>query len=240
MSNRNKREPGAPVLCAYCNYRTANSREHVFAKGLFIPTPNPPIIVPACSECNSGYGDGCHRKMTLDEEYFRQVLVMVEGAERHPVAAKILYGPAQRVFSRSPGLRLSFLKATREELVLNESGELIETASFVPEWERVQRVLKKITRGLFYHHMQRAMNVETALTVRCPIDEQAFANVIRELQDFSHVGPIGLGEQGAVIYVGARSSEQSDDTMWLFNFYRVFSVYAMTVSRKTAVEWGSA
>ena len=178
--------------------------------------------------------------MSMDEEYFRQVLVSIDGAERHPVASKILSGPAQKVFDRSPGLRASFLKTTKEMLVANKFGILEPKTSWTPEWDRIDRVLKKITRGLFYHYQKRRMDIETAVLVRSRLDQQTLDTLAKDMDSANHVGPMGLGEKGAVIFAGARTSDTCNDTMWLFNFYQVCAAFTMTLSRETAIKWGSA
>jgi hypothetical protein len=160
MPPRPPREPKAPELCAFCGYNEANTREHVFAKSLF--------------------------------------------------------------------------------LVANRSGILTPATSWTPEWERIDRVLRKITRGLFYHYMKRRMDVETAVIVRSRLNQETFDALAIDMKSANTLGPIGLGEKGAVIFSGARTSEACDDTMWLFNFYQVFGAFTLTLSRATAIKWGSA
>jgi hypothetical protein len=59
-------------MCAYCGYRVATDREHVFPKSLYPESKASSrvqrLTIPSCNECNNGWSD--------DEAHFRNVLAL--------------------------------------------------------------------------------------------------------------------------------------------------------------------
>lgn len=114
--------------CLYCD-GAPDTREHVPSR-IFLDTPFPPElpIVGACNECNNGF--------SMDETYVACLVEAVvagttePGKMRRPTIAKIL--------RRSKKLRAR-LDAARQE----NGGQ----TSFMPEVERVRKVMVKLARG---------------------------------------------------------------------------------------------
>jgi hypothetical protein len=244
MSNRDKRAQQQPrsrrgkaapptELCVYCGIRPAVDREHVIARCIFDVVPDPPIIVPTCVECNSGRGDGVDRKMSMDEEYMRQVLGAMQGVEDHPVGRKLVEGPVRRCFDHSPALAVKFLKTTSRVWARNQQGILSPALTWVPEWHRIERVLRKIVKGLFFHFMKRRLLSDSVIKVKAQLNQELQYLILKTVMDLSHIGPLELGN-GAVIIVGGRAAAEADDTVWLLHFYGCYSVAMWTTSKANA------
>lgn len=218
-------------LCIYCGIRPATDREHVFARGLFRPVPNPPILVPACDECNKRRGDGGPRDMTLDEEYFRQTICSLDGSERNPVAAGLIDGAVKKCFDRSPKLASSILSTVKLQMVPNSVGVLAPAITWKPDWSRIDRVLTKIGKGLFYHFMGRRLPSDAVVEVMSRMDQQTFDLIAKIINDANHIGPIQMGNR-TVIFAGGRNSADADETVWLLNFYDTYGAAVWTTSRR--------
>src|SRR6266849_6567270 len=142
-----------PQLCVYCGIRLAIENEHVIGKVFYVRPPKHGITVPSCAACNRGRGDGGTRDLHLDEEYMRNVLCLAQGTQDHPVVDALLTGRVTRSFRRRSGkLRASVLKTIRFTERRGKDGlfEPYSSPFIRPDFSRFQRVLRKITRGLYY------------------------------------------------------------------------------------------
>jgi hypothetical protein len=140
-------------LCVYCGIRPATDNEHVVAKVFYFKSSKEGITVPSCAHCNRGPGDRGTRDLHLDEEYMRTCLCVAEGAKDHPVVDALLTANIARSFRRRPGgLRRYLLKGTRLTERKGTDGIFQPYSSpfFRPDFSRFQRVLRKITKGLYY------------------------------------------------------------------------------------------
>lgn len=86
-----------PTICMYCGKETERSgrnREHFIPRGLWEgPRTNWTLTVPAHKTCN---GD-----CAVDDEFFRDVVVAMNGADKHPEARRLIGGKVTRSYERS-------------------------------------------------------------------------------------------------------------------------------------------
>jgi hypothetical protein len=192
------------------------------------------ITVPTCRECNSGRGDGVDRDMALDEEYTRTILCMMEGATRHPVANQLLHEKVFKSFALRPGLRQSLAKTMELVTGRTETGILVPNVpTFQVDWTRVNRVLRKIGKGLFYQFMHRPLPTDAVVEVWPFLDQPTFEIFAKIIMDASHVGPFVLGDR-TVIFAGGRNTPDAVETAWLVNFYQMFGACVYTMSAEHA------
>jgi hypothetical protein len=115
--------------CVFCG-GTPGTRDHVPSKAfLDDPLPEQLPIVEACEACNQGF--------SLDEEYLACFLEAVLAGSVNP--EKITRQKAKRARSRNPRL-VSRLEAS---VRLDDDGTMI----WIPEIDRVQKVVLKLARG---------------------------------------------------------------------------------------------
>jgi hypothetical protein len=112
------------------------------------PRPHNLIKVPACGPCNNG--------RSLDDEYFR--LVVAALSDDSPQSMALL---RQRILPRArehPALIISFLKGRRMIHVKSPGGIRVGRRPQVKiELPRIQAVIDKIVRGLFFKHTGRRL-----------------------------------------------------------------------------------
>ncbi len=145
---RQRVEASTPMkgnACAYCGAVGARlEREHVFPKCLYPPSSRARsnvqlLTVPACAKCNSSWTD--------DEAHFRDMLTI--SGEPNAVVLEN-WETVLRSFSKVDG------QHRRRELAehmrpVSIDGQLRHRV-FPGKDDKVRRILRKIVRGLCYHH----------------------------------------------------------------------------------------
>jgi hypothetical protein len=142
--SRTRRQAGQP--CVYCGVAPGTTQDHVPPKGLF-PQPRPDLIkVPCCEACRS--------TQSLDDEYFKNMLVMRHDVASHPAAARLL-DSVHRAFTRPEGrgLTTALLKTVREvEIRTLGSGLCLgQGATYQADVHRLDAVMRRTVRGLYFH-----------------------------------------------------------------------------------------
>ena len=119
--------------------------EHFVPKGLWEKghRPNGMRTLPAHKTCNGAYSE--------DNEYFRDVFVLDDGAQRDPAAARVQQGALQRKIEQKPGSIAKVLKNLGLKLVQTKSGIYIGLQpGFEINHEQIARVLVNVMKGIFY------------------------------------------------------------------------------------------
>jgi hypothetical protein len=135
-------------LCAFCSKRKATTRDHIPPKCLYPESIRPGlnlITVPSCPECNN--------ELSGDEEHFRNLIVT--GGGRNLIVDE-LFKKVLRGLERAKGnYKLKdMLAAIKKQKLKIGGGKEKESYIIYPHKDRAFcRVMRKIGRGLFYHHM---------------------------------------------------------------------------------------
>jgi hypothetical protein len=135
-------------LCYNCG-TAASTKDHVPPRCLFPKNNRSQLItVPSCAECNQG--------TSFDEQYF---LVTLTSRRDHNPAQLAVW--EQRVLPQLQekdfeGLRKSLLSDTRLIWLPSHKG-FDETPIVRVDMTRVNRVIKKTARGLYYHELGRPL-----------------------------------------------------------------------------------
>ncbi len=132
-------------LCYLCGTKVADTKDHLFPSGLFNrPLPNNlPQRLPACGECNNA--------LSSDEEQFR--VFLASGMAFETKAGFRVWTERIRPDLKGARPRLKPLIQSQIKLarVLSESGALLgHTLIQEMDRETVNRVLRKIARGLYF------------------------------------------------------------------------------------------
>lgn len=137
----------------------ATTRDHVPPRGIFSkPYPKNLLTVPACQRCNEG--------SKLDDEYFR---TMVAAASRDSAQSKLLL--AQKIIPgvrEKPALAIQILKASVWKHVTTKDGKTERIPELTIEVSRIQRVIEKIIKGLYWKHIGEKFPSD------CSIDSYTF------------------------------------------------------------------
>lgn len=213
MKKRKKREIGK---CVYCHQVRLLTNDHVPPKNLF-PKPRPTnlITVPSCSPCNEGF--------KLDDEYFRQVIRLGVDPNDFPIVVEVIHklGVNQKIGIAK--YMLSNLNPRDGSVNLDRS--------------RVERVMERVIRGLYFHHVQQTLSPATELRIwftcfgdALPIDIE-LANLLDHLNS-QRLYRIG---NGIVSYRCILDSDEAESSAWHFCFYQKNEVVGVTVPGRQAL-----
>lgn len=142
------------LKCVLCGKRLATTRDHIPPKCLFGSKGNrPPYLptMPACKTCNLGTSG--------DDEFFRLFLAANHEASQHPTV-KRLHDPIIRSLARpqARGFTNSFLSQIRNVTIKSPGGLYLGEAPGLPiDHSRLQRIIEKVVRGLFFHEYDKKL-----------------------------------------------------------------------------------
>jgi hypothetical protein len=139
-----------PQTCVLCGQRPPTTMDHVPPKVLFVP-PRPRLItVPACQICNGGASEA--------EEKFRVYVSVRDGVNTLASMDFWKQGGLRTVKNNNRLLR-ELTSGTPLFLRSPSTGRFESLRTF--KWPRTAHdpVIKKITRGLYYHHFGSALLV---------------------------------------------------------------------------------
>lgn len=143
-------------ICSICGVRPATSKDHIPFEGIF-PDPKPInlITVPACDECN--------RSTSLDEEYFRAVIT--PALHNNNLATQLVVQKIIKRFRKKPALLQAIMRNSRRVDVHSEGGIYLCTLPAIRcDPNRIQTVIAKIIRGLFWYETKTVLGVDYRVT----------------------------------------------------------------------------
>ncbi len=199
--------------CIYCGEQRELTRDHVPPRCLFSkPRPNDLVTVPCCEACN--------RELSKHDEYFRIAITTGIDRDKFPKenadsvrAINSLARPASQGFAR-------FLLQNYEP----------NPSRFTFDAFRIEIVLYRITRGLFYHHRNIRMPGTIAFAFRM-VDDSLKTNAdgrerINRLEE--NMTSIGQG----VFRYAFEAFEPPDPfgSAWLMRFYDHKTFFCITAS----------
>jgi len=130
--------------CYICGSKLADTRDHLFPSGLFNkPLPTNLPTLPACTECNNA--------LSSEEEQFRVFLASGLAYENEPGFRIWNERIRPDLKGGRPRLKPLIRSYIRKARVLSESGALLgHTLILEIDREIINRVLRKIAKGLYY------------------------------------------------------------------------------------------
>ena len=198
MTGQRGRKKAHQLRCYWCGSSDPRGRDHVFPANLFAsPRPGNLITVPACDLHN--------RVFSRDEEYFRDFIL--SGSYSQPEARRLWDEKTVSAIRRKPSYRALLAgQLQRLELRTPAGLSLGSLVSLAGDRERVRTLLRKVVRGLFYHHAGEPMGpmrivYDQVRGDRPPPD--SVADIVRALPRFD-VGHVrywygGAAENPAVV-----------------------------------------
>lgn len=212
------------AVCAYCGVYTETEPEHVVPR-CFAPDALRDsckwVIVRGCSRCN--------RRFSSDESDFRAFCVMANSTQEDRTRDELFHGPVTRNWRRSDGRGRGSLRRMRANIYTPDGGQ--GQARLVPD-ERTLRVVRKIIRGLYYHHMTPKRCLHQVLPEESiwvgPVFEEARQEMDAALEwheihpSVFRYGLVECGE-GAPDFLGI-------DSLWKIDAFRGTKFAAIVVS----------
>lgn len=195
-------------------------------EGLFEKAPDTGYItVPACYACNNG--------LSRDEEYFL-VAILAEATAYSATANRVLDRLAEDHWTgrrRRGGLAVALIRKVRPVDVYSPGGIYLGTRDGLQiDTDRVNRVLEKIVRGLFFHRFRRPLprDVKVYVEIKPDLDRLRTPVVAAALAQ----APSVLGD--VFMYRGYAAPDGPDATSWAMGFYDAVLAIGMTGRLKRA------
>lgn len=217
------------AACAYCGAPDPETKDHVPPKGIFPPDPGHLITVPCCEVCRAG--------TSLDDEYFKNMLMMRHDVGDHPRAAPVT-NSVLRAYSR-PRKRKSLnalFRTMRDVDVVTPAGlRLGKAGIYEVDLGRLGLVVNRTIRGLYYHETGRVIPADTLVRSVSVTDyESPDPNAAQQIGTFvAHA--LTLDETvvaGGIFRYRRQLSETTPFTsFWLLGFYDSVWYLGMTAPR---------
>ncbi len=225
MSRKKRRKipPGTP--CVYCG-GLAEDWDHVPPQCLFAKKNRRNLIeVPSCKQCNNSRSD--------DDTYLLQMLTMREDTASFPDAKE---GRARLLRGMQDPSRRKFLQATVANFEIRErwAGDVYlgPQPAFQIDWPRINRVIARIVRGLFFHETGKVLPSQY---VAVSFHFEGFdrydihmMSTLKRIHDNALAGGVRT-VGGGVFEYGHRATEGDPSaTVWALRFYEAPSFVAFT------------
>jgi hypothetical protein len=199
--------------CAYCGNRRELTRDHVPPRCLFSkPRPSDLVTVPCCGPCN--------RELSKHDEYFRIAITTGIDAAKFPkefedslCAINNLKSPCSQGFARK---LLQSYDANIPALTIDQ--------------ERIGIVLRRITRGLFYHHTNNRLPERAAFEHFTAVASLEGNPIGRELIDRLEENPQTIGRGHFRYAFDCFDIYGHFVTFWLMRFYGDHTFFCITAS----------
>ena len=228
MPKRKRKQfpPGTP--CAFCGATDRELEEdHVPPQNLF-PSRAGLITVPSC-----GGSGGCNRSSSLDDENFRNMLILQEEVEDHPAIQKPL-AAMLRSFQHSPKTAAGFAKNWQYNHVFTPSylyrGML---PTYKASRTRMNVVVEKTIRGLYYYETQTVLPQDWFVHI---LDKELIAEIPHPQTELNGIiATITAQPQrrisGGIFRYGFIRDGEEPKTIWLLLFFNRIPFLCMTHSR---------
>jgi len=206
---RTPQDKGECYLCC----EPATTRDHIPPRGIFTqPYPNNLITVPACAKCNNG--------ASKDDEYFR--IAVAAGSCDSPESLAVL---KQRILPKvggKPALAISILNTVEKVDVYSEGGIYLGKAPTIKiDWPRIQNVINRIVRGLYWKHENERLPANSIVT-DCfykPKLSEAHQGVISQLPLYQ------IGNGNVFSYSYLIDEADRSHSFWYLMFYDDTSLF---------------
>jgi hypothetical protein len=213
--------------CVYCG-SAAKSDDHIPPKTIF-PKPRPSnlVTVRSCKACNEGD--------SKDDEYFRNVLVFREdsgstssGEALWESVRRSLHRPQARKFT------LALANAMFDKPVETPGGIFLGTASAMRiDRQRINHVVKRITRGLYAEHFGRMLPLTDKIQVYCDDSVDRFpptvADMLGELVTITTSQPYHIIGDDVFEYCFSRVTDHPTASAWAMRFYSSVHYFVVNV-----------
>ncbi len=165
--------------CAFCGITGHVTDDHIPPQSLFPSSkPSELLFVPGCSTCNQGW--------TKDDEFFKTVVTLSEHSDNSS-NANAARASSLRALNRpnAKGFSKMLLSKTFHANVFTPGGVFVERRMGINvDKERIDRVVSKIVRGLFYKYSGRLLGMDYDVSVDTNETlERADPETFRDMQE---------------------------------------------------------
>jgi len=208
-------------VCYLCGKKLADTRDHIFPQNLF-PRPLPCNLptAPSCEECNNSLSD--------DEELFRTFVASGVALET-PLGYRIWTERVRPSLQQNRrGFKTLLRKLVREVKSFSPQGICLGDAMALEiNQERVNPVLKKIARGLYYLDAGQPLSDQVCLLFQyAKEDWQKFVTPPLD-EAFHRAKRTDLGEGVVTYWRNIMKNDPANSITWLV-FYGVHPFIILT------------
>lgn len=188
-------------ICAYCGQDNAKTRDHIPPKSLFDrPLPTDLITVPACEECNNG------DSVSDDFFQFHRKLQVPDSTEDSSIGQSI-----SKTLDKNKRLEMELQKSAKTMVILHEHGENEEIMLVPDNSDAHDKVVDRITRGLYYHFTKQVLSKNSFVKVRWHREKPKIPI------DWNCLQKINIGNGQFVCYY-CIDPNGSEISLWIFHF----------------------
>ena len=207
--------------CAYCGVSGITSQEHVIPECLFEqPLPNNMITVRACADCNT--------LKSKDDDYLRDYLVTNLSIYKQKIPQRLFAGKMARSMQRNSS---SFAKEVNISKIVDtpffSNGERLSAVYF--DLRRLQDILEKIVKGLFYYAKAKRIADETKIKVsNFNYNQEEIEKIELMVKQETHI--LHRVGDGTTFYFLTAFFESEGElaSYWMLVFYEKFCIEAKT------------
>ncbi len=212
-------------VCIFCQ-KKADTREHIPAKQLFKGDLDSSLItVPSCSDCNSSFQS--------DEDFFRQfwASMFMEASEE---AKRMFENEITRSIKRKPALAAQMFSQMQLVNAYTQAGKYSgrKTAYHISDDDRsrINRVVRKIIKGLFFYEFRAIMpsDWEIKIVWITPINEKNLG-----LDKLAKEPRWRVIKKETFAY-WMNSVPETNQSIWLLGFFRKPLFYVLVLDELTA------
>ena len=210
-------------ICALCGDHAEVTREHFVPQCLW-SGPLPPRVetVPACDRCNAG--------SNLDDEYFRNALVMMFDFD-DPQKEQLFQGPVLRSLQKHPGWVADALRQMEIRPLLTPAGLWLGDYPALPlDGKRYCRSLVKIIKGLYFLIRKQPFPADGQIVICAQLcaETKPLINLIEK-----NLSP--TFDFGDDVFEWRFGQSKEGVTVWKLGFYRCVAHYSIGFEK--SVDW---
>lgn len=194
--------------CVYCGVATAETGDHVFARQLFLEARRANLPkVPACKGCNGEKADL--------EHYLAAVLPF---GGRHPDGAENLETMVPKRLAKNVALHASLQRGIRR-VWTQERGMIVRTSSIPFDWDRFERWIVFIVKGLAWHHWQVLLSADCHVEILgLTRHGERFFEQFERMGAAQHIPNCPVGD-GTFAYEARQGTDNPQVSIWKFSIY---------------------
>ena len=216
-------------VCTYCGRTDVLTKDHVPPRNLFsAPRPNL-ITVPACKNCN--------QQASMDDEYFRAMLAMRWDTNYHPDVQEVL-PLVMKSYTRKEAQRYrkALLRGIQEIDVTTPAGLYLgKAATYCVDLQRLDSVIERTVRGLYFHEAGKALPVDVDVTAFAEdglkdLDSTARDRLRIMILEPVYSNPPKVIGRDTFKYWVAFADDVEFTSAWILRFYERVSFVAITTN----------
>lgn len=219
-----KKDPKGRYECVNCGSTIQITKDHIPPRCIFSkPWPENLITVPCCEKCR--------KDQSMDDEYFRTIIATSGGSQYHDDANKIWKEKVKKSFLKPN--KKGFMEGIRNILVpvdvYTEGGQYLgEDTAFKYDPMRINAVIRRIVRGLYFIHSNNRLSEDFIIRVKVRPKLDLLSD---ELKGLISDSPIIVRGENTFTYKYLFASDEKDSAIFYLTFYEAWAFLCFVVKK---------